>query len=200
MTAWSSGSLNTLGLGLPSWARGVTLPTCVFWHQLTHRQELFASINPKPMLARPVTASAPLSKPAATPTGLGKVRFHSFTYTGAWLMYVIKEALYITCRAGSSGCLHTGWIPLLKLHTASLCPVSPLVNLITKKIRKLFHYFDFEPSYNWHKSCKGRLVSLVEQDAPANSSSKDSQASELPVMNFLRAFLNIKSGTRSAAT
>ena len=37
------------------------------------------------MCARPNTASAPLSKPAATPTGFGKVRFHNFTCTSMGL-------------------------------------------------------------------------------------------------------------------
>ena len=39
------------------------------------------------MCARPFAASAPLSNPAATPTGLGKVRFHSFTCTSMGLSH-----------------------------------------------------------------------------------------------------------------
>ena len=88
MTAWSSGNLKTLGLGLPSWASGVTLPTCSIIIRNTHLlQQLNTSTKPNPMWARPVAASAPLSNPAATPTGLGKVRFHSFTCTSMGLSH-----------------------------------------------------------------------------------------------------------------
>ena len=159
MTAWSSGNLKTLGLGLPSWASGVTLPTCSIIIRNTHLLlQLNTSTKPNPMWARPVAASAPLSKPAATPTGLGKVRFHSFTCTGTgsshnkglnavYCTQILKCPIHwtkieivsfkpnrnhkmTTCNAGSFCCLQAGWIPLLRLHTASLWPVSPSVTLL----------------------------------------------------------------------
>lgn len=55
MTASSSSSRKTLGLGFPSWGSGVTVPT---------------STKPKPTLYSPSTASPCLSKPAARPSGL----------------------------------------------------------------------------------------------------------------------------------
>ncbi|MNN62736.1 hypothetical protein D3C81_1780620 [compost metagenome] len=56
----SSGSRrNRRGLSLPGWPFGVTVPT---------------SIKPKPMDENPPTASAFLSRPAASPTGVGKCR------------------------------------------------------------------------------------------------------------------------------
>ena len=127
------------------------------WGHTTHLfywLQLFASspnentsTKPKPMCARPNAASAPLSNPAATPTGFGKVRFHSFTCTSMGLSH-IKCSIYTspgitkwpqveqsTCRAGSFCCLQTGWIPLLKLQTASLWPVSPSVTLLIRQLK-----------------------------------------------------------------
>lgn len=54
MMAWSAESRKTRGLGFPSCAFGVIVPT---------------STNPNPNLYKPSTASPCLSKPAAMPTG-----------------------------------------------------------------------------------------------------------------------------------
>ena len=57
ISAACSGSRKARGLSLPGWGRGVTVPT---------------STAPKPSAKSPTMASAFLSSPAATPTGLGK--------------------------------------------------------------------------------------------------------------------------------
>ena len=57
ITAESSFNLNTLGFGFPGCAIGVTDPI---------------SINPNPIFAKPLNASASLSNPAAKPMGTGK--------------------------------------------------------------------------------------------------------------------------------
>ena len=59
MSPPSSGSRNSRGLGLPGCACTVTLPT---------------STKPNPSAAQAGIATAFLSKPAARPTGLGKLR------------------------------------------------------------------------------------------------------------------------------
>ena len=56
MTAWSSGSRNSRGRGLPACGSGVTVPV---------------STKPKPSRISAATATASLSKPAARPIGLG---------------------------------------------------------------------------------------------------------------------------------
>lgn len=68
MTASSSSSRKTLGLGFPSWGSGVTVPT---------------STKPKPTLYSPSTASPCLSKPAARPSGLRNRRPRTRTSCGA---------------------------------------------------------------------------------------------------------------------
>ena len=59
ISARASGRRNMRGLGLPDCALGVTVPT---------------STNPKPMAPRASMQRAFLSRPAARPTRLGKVR------------------------------------------------------------------------------------------------------------------------------
>ena len=74
ITAESSFNLNTLGFEFPGWGIGVTDPI---------------SINPNPIFANPLNASASLSNPAAKPMGIGKSKpstlealdnYKSFTY------------------------------------------------------------------------------------------------------------------------
>ena len=57
ITARSSASRNSRGFGLPACGRGVSVPT---------------STKPKPKPSICAETSASLSKPAASPTGLGK--------------------------------------------------------------------------------------------------------------------------------
>ena len=152
------------------------------------------------MCARPIAASAPLSNPAATPTGFGKVRFHSFTCTSMGLSHNIFGMEQTTCRAGSFCCLQAGWSPLLKLHTASLWPVSPSVTLSMRQVKHRSPEVEaWKPRYGRHESFEGRFIALVEQDSPTNHSPKCSQASELPEIYSLFDESHIEDSSKDAS-
>lgn len=59
ITAWYSGKRNMRGFGLPSCARGVTVPI---------------STKPKPSASNASICSPFLSSPAPSPTGLGNIK------------------------------------------------------------------------------------------------------------------------------
>ena len=84
ITAPSSRSLNTLGLGLPGCGLGVTLPI---------------STNPKPMASSAGNALASLSNPAARPIGFANRRPHASTASSGGSRLVSTGA---TPRARSS--------------------------------------------------------------------------------------------------
>ncbi len=154
----SSCKRNTRGLGFPSWGTGVTDPT---------------STKPKPNPNNPSTASAFLSKPAASPTGFANERPQTSSSRTSGSGRVSRgtspcAAAQIASLWASSGSnsLNTGFTRFAAWNAHLLHSQESKDEEIKEKIYKncnaiLFYWGNLQ----WHWNCDPNLI-VASSDVP----------------------------------